>query len=302
MPIVPIVQISGKYIAEFNAERLIHGKVRDFTLRSASHWDGVNKAVAARSAALMDKKNNDFSKRNTANDDYVLIAQALNDHSLKAVDFPQIHKGLREFVLAHLIRDVMGDAHLSFESFQASSSRGIQSASPLNHVTGQSNVGDMFGWSDFSRKHGSLIGEKLALIHSLTSHSKTVHSKSDSSSYRANGNNVSSIYARSISGNSKMGSGGISTGSRENLSGLLCLLISCGALRMSSKGNTSKHHLRVAESDHSVKVFSLNIIGRSGTVSHPFPSRDANGFGTAPIWYQQSMATGPPGNAISLEQ
>jgi hypothetical protein len=297
MPIVPVVQISGKYSAQFDSERLIHGKIREYTLRSAAHWNQVNKVVAHSAAVSQASSNDHQANKVISADDFILVAQSLSASALRAIEFPAIQKGLREFVLAHLIRDAVDDSRVSVHAISSSSSRGITGNNHSDHIVVSQLVGaSKNGLYQLSSKISSSATHVL-LIHGLMA----AHSRSLSSHWEQISRQVNHKNGEAANWGTNHGADGFS--SRDKLSALVCLLISCKALNSSkdSFSGSNRKCFKFLES-YSKIVSSTSIPGRLGTSPHLFALKDSCGFGTAPIWYQQSMATGPPFQVISLHK
>jgi hypothetical protein len=235
-------------------------------------------------------------------DDFILVAQSLSGSALRAIEFPAIQKGLREFVLAHLIRDAVDDSRVSVHAVSSSSNRGIAGNNHSNNVVVSQFIGaSKAGLYQLSPKIFS-SADNVSLIQALMTARTYLGGAQSTSSTNTDqtSDGFSPKIVQAAIGNSTRDVDGLN--SRDRLSALVCLLICCGALNTSKHSITGDNFKRTnfLES-HSKLISSTAISGRLGTSAHPFASKDACGFGTAPIWYQQSMATGPPIQAISLE-
>lgn len=81
---------------------------------------------------------------------------------------------------------------------------------------------------------------------------------------------------------------------RDTVTMLMSYLIVSGSIKLTKNQTCARKmtsSIRIAEKVTSDKVYC------SGHISY----KKESGFGTAPIWYQQSMQNGPPFQAVSLE-
>jgi hypothetical protein len=287
MSIVPVVQSNGKYSAQFDSERLIHGKIREYTLRSAAHWNQVNKIFAHSAAVSQPASNNDQVSKTLSADNFFLIASTLPAGVLSSVGFPQIQKGLREFVIAHMIRDTVYVSQASTQATLRSFNNGASASYQRLRVdvsgpfSGALKTGLQYFFPEISGKTNAGTHSDVEQI-SFPSYAGENHNGSTQQ------NEVTTPQHEFSSG--------------DKLSALVCLLTSYGVFSASKVPLSKNRRKRTSFLDSKSKlVFSQGLSGRLGTPSHPFASKDVCGFGTAPIWYQQSMATGPPTQAISLE-
>jgi len=220
----------GSYKGSFETERFVHGKIREFTLRSASHWSEV-RAIVPDNTARIPNHNASVEHMKEIEDAlmYRVIAESV-DHTLGNAVFTHIPKDLRVYVLAKMIQD--------------------SDMSVLNH--------------DYKEDRASLQA-RLRFRGVLQ---------------RAGFNLDAQVAGLLIAAF-------ISSKQTTMWTALLCGLASSELPSdfIDCKGSQV----------NSVKLQCIPKASSSSRMPlYGVASRMESGFGTAPIWYQQSMATGPP--------
>jgi len=222
----------GSFKGSFETERFLHGKIREFTLRSASHWSEVRAIVPA--ARIPSNASVEHMKEIEDALMYRVIAESV-DHALGNAVFSHIPKDLRVYVLAKMIQD----SDMSIMNHGQKEDRAsLQARLRLREVLKRAG---------FNCKAGSSLQMQVAglLIAAFISNQQTMWTA------------------------------------------LLCGLTSSELPRVSIDYKGS--HV------NSVKLQCIPMDSSSSRMlQYGVASRMEAGFGTAPIWYQQSMATGPP--------
>jgi len=222
----------GSFKASFETERFVHGKIREFTLRSASHWTDVRAVLPDKTAQVKGSTLNvEHIKEIEDSLMYRIIAESMN-HSVGIAVLASVPKALRAYVLAQMIRD----SDMSVMNAESVENRAeLQARLTLRRVL--KRVG-------FSAEACKAFA---AVMYSLT----------DSSAF--------STYTTGQSFSSKCMDQGISIDS-------------------DSKMNAESSKLQRSQRDLSSSIQERYRVAKG----------IEEGFGTAPIWFQQSMANGPP--------
>jgi hypothetical protein len=93
----------GSFQATFETERFVHGKLREFTLRSASHWKDVRAVLPDKTAQVNDSTFNvEHIKEIEDSLMYRIFAESM-DHTVGNAVLASIPKALRAYVLAQMI-------------------------------------------------------------------------------------------------------------------------------------------------------------------------------------------------------
>jgi hypothetical protein len=244
--VVPVAEINNRFESQFNGERMIHGKIREFTLRSAAHWSEVNGVVspfAARSTGTHVPVNSE--KEQAFDLALINYVHNLPSHVLKTFGVDGIQKGLREFVVVHMIRDEMKQEIKHVLAYGENSSKILKSSSGAVSVSRSRDGG-------FAHVQDSSV---------LNMHVFDVQ--------------LGTCFKRDLGGHSNW--------------------FSTWGNRISDNFYSSPLHKPVEKLPYVSKICSsFERDGSLGTLSCSIFLNDRSGFGTAPIWYQQSMATGPP--------
>jgi len=219
----------GSFKGSFETERFVHGKIREFTLRSASHWTEVRAIVPDNTARIPNSSAKEIEDALM----YRVIAESV-DHALGNAVFAHIPKGLRVYVLAKMIQD----SDMSIMNHDKEDRASLQARLRFREVLKRTG---------FNLDAGLLIAAFIS--------------------------------------------------SKQTLwTALLCGLASSElqSVSMDCKRNVPALTHKGSRTD-SVKLEGIELASSSSrTPQYGVASRMEAGFGTAPIWYQQSMATGPP--------
>jgi hypothetical protein len=308
------VRAVGGFESHFHTERMIHGDIRKYVLRSQAHLDKHEKLGAMNlngvrlSEAALDR----------------MIAESLSGKQLKSAGFPAMPKGIREYVIAQLVKRQLAnrknqirqndalkgtDSHIDSRMNHSSNhhtlskdQRGLQNLStmgpeehhsskngrvpPNSSILGSAGQSSSIGY-DFSNGWTVYAVRDSNVLNKYRQHSQsmTVNPGKHSEGLIGNGTNSGKSFV--IMGNqivlSKM------HGSR---SGELLLNSTCAG-DSSDKGSQTAG----GKVTHTSQQFGRKV-SRAFFLATGSPS----GFGTAPIRHQQSMENGPPQMAISLSK
>jgi len=240
---------ANSYQGQFETERFLHGKIREYTLRSIAHSNSSNSSLNEDSSHGPMDLLSDVAL-------YRMMAENVPVNYLKGLDILSVPKGIRYHVVAKLLHDNGAEKMVDISSDMPSSSQMLPSSVPSNRV---------------------LMGSRVPQV---------------------NGN---ALYAASID-ESQTGSSNILNGSNQNAESFkyflafVSLAIAMETMNHSTKSGRKASFLDIGlvnsptgKYDPTNSTLEVNSVSR--TVND---FKKESGFGTAPIRYQQAMATGPP--------
>jgi len=256
---------AGSFNGHFETERFVHGQIREYTLRAASHWTDVrsvlpdNKVHALRSDSTV-VHNEERIKEIPESVQYRAAAETI-EQSIGPVTLPHVPKDLRVCVLAQMLHDL--DVTLNSIEHQAP----VQ----VKYTEDRANLKMRLALRRIAKAAG------LSLI-------------TDSGTVQALNRLISSQAPSSKTLNSAQLDKKIF---QENQSAIivLALLSFLSKTELASKafpycGKSQIQYQKPCQSECFSPDKNMRV--------HGFELSKAEGFGTAPIWYQQAMATGPP--------
>jgi len=266
----------GAFKSHFVTERFIHNDVRKFLLRSSTHWQSVQNEMATLNAARYDnsvEEGSIYSPLPEAVSYRILAEKVSNDTS---VDLGlHIPAGIRENVIAKLLHDAGVQVCVDYSSDLAG-----QSSTTVGHDSAdETRTSDR---SQFGTKiNGTFSGFSKVYEFSNSGHNNHISGHNNSST----GKELHSSFATEID---------------------LSNAFSCYAHEKSSSS-----YIRVAQASSGLcfpsgsEVIKMVLTEAREASLCSFAERvflcTADGFGTSPIWFQQSMATGPPPQSILAE-
>jgi hypothetical protein len=253
-----VANVQSSFKGQFETERFIFGKIRDFTLRSIAHLNSSSNHVAGGNST----HHSDIVQ-------YRMMAENISRAQLKGLDILHIPKGIRDNVIAKLLHD-----------------NGVEFKRPAGVHIGIA--------STTSNVHHSSFGALNTIFAHPTSNN-LVDQTGNSSFYRA-------FDKLHLSLDGSVGEVGEKMAFTPNqLLKCFVAMISLALASSESDRSSSKSHLRIVFAD---LMESQVQAGKYGLASSDADTKGNSrihnetkkecGFGTAPIWYQQSMATGPP--------
>jgi len=276
-----LVQASeGTFHGHFETERFLHGKIREYTLRAAMHWTDVREALpdARIRALLSDQTDNVESIKEISQAlQYKAAAESI-ESSIGAVTLPHVPKDLRVYVLAKILHDLDVPLNANEVSIPAKSNSSEDRAN-LKMRLALRRMAKAAGISLYADA-GTVQAMNL-LLASQVPLSKT----SDS--------NVEGSKSLSSAGSDKK----ILSYSHSAIMVFILSLLSKTRSTSTFSASCIEQDSQVLKHYESASVSAYNIELQQG-----IELSMAEGFGTAPIWYQQSMATGPPTQASRWEQ
>jgi hypothetical protein len=259
---------SGSFSPCFDTERFIFGKIRDYTLRAAAHGDKVA-VVSAVSVHNETHSNEDIHESLQ----YRIAAQVVLNSSRSAMQ--SIPRILQTHVAAQMLHDTHMPVFTSDKTLQDSQRR--------------DEVREEFQLSSTLRSWARTQGIRL--------HHKDVQVLLKSMAAMTSSSAVTSWNPCS----SLDGRGTLSAAEWAQSSFLFAL-----SLLISRAINSAHNNACCSQSNHvkSEEETQTSIQSRAASSSPSLRAsapwlglRKESGFGTSPIWYQQSMATGPPPQA-----
>jgi hypothetical protein len=272
---------SGSFKGQFDTERFVFGKIREFTLRTlATRTQAVSPAAASpHRDAIQDDIHDDLV--------YRVVADALLKHS--TADIEQAPKSLMVHAVAHLLHETnlqhgAGAAHndLSVNSFTAYNDQSS------DHVS-----------RDLLKTR---LAFKLLVAGRMGLNLSTMDSQWMSMGQGLNEQNKATVGHESSTTKHQPSSVPSLNVART---WLLTAIIASGILNSTSHVTSTRALGQlVKQIEQSIHCDgSLQYDGLNNTSSGPWLGlKKEAGFGTAPIWYQQSMATGPPPQASRWEK
>jgi len=278
---VQVHESDGMFQGSFDTERFIHGKIREYVRRAATHWNSNQSADLNRLHGKIDHIQEDSVQGNPSETQLFRAASMNTLHLLQAERMP---KALRSHVAANLLHDLGVEVRVNDSSANVEHNREELVARLRLHCIVRS------------------LGRKLDV-----SQVASILSTIAVSNLHATDGILSSDRAKMIdasSRNIKLDSGMQSFSSKSMLQ-LACFVLVAGMLPFNSYNQTAQFSsgIRAQEIPLQSKIANSDeFSSKCGRHSNHHTIRKEEGFGTAPIWYQQSMATGPPLKAFSLDR
>jgi hypothetical protein len=267
---VPHSETDSKPQSSFDSERFIHAKVHPYLSKFAANLQALKLAQHQSNIAALSPHHNE-------DDDILNLALHVSHRASHLTHLP---KPLRAFVLVHLLRE---SDYVMAPTIRTLDRDELKSRMALKRIL--ISLG-----AQLVQQKNEKDSAKSAARTSLGN--KTKHAT----------NLLQESQGISFSLNDKDGLSNLSLSQRATLS-ILGLLIVSGMIRFSSKHtfNAESRHNWVIASRCTVSVDSARCCDSLGSsVVVGVWKRRSEGFGTAPVWYQQSMETGPPDEAFSL--
>jgi hypothetical protein len=270
-----LAQASGGSLqGSFETERFLHGKIREYTLRSASHWQDVRAVLPDKTAQVKADFNGDQIREVDDALMYRIVAESI-DHVIGSVVLSCIPKSLRAYVLAQMVQD-SDMSIMSCDASQVESRAELQARLNLRRVL--KRVG-------FSMKDGRALNINFAglLVAASFTDAQVPHSVSSStvkqiSSVEAKKALAAVVYSLA----SPAHSGNSGNSSIRDISSK-CM-----------EQSFSLHSYNCSSSNQSKLLRTKSDSSSTTSAQYRVSLTIEEGFATAPIWYQQSMATGPP--------
>jgi hypothetical protein len=273
---------SGSFKGQFDTERFVFGKIREFTLRTL-RTQAVSPAMASPHR---------YSTRDDIHDDlvYRVVADTLLKQSMSDID--QVPKTLMVHAVAHLLHEAnlqgaAAAAHKdlrvnSFTAYNDQSSHHVTRDLLKTRLAFKLLVAGRMGLNLDAQDSQWMM---MSMGQSLNAQQNTMIAGHESSAAKYQPSIVASLnVARTW---------------------LLTALIASGILHSKNDVSSTRAlgHLikQIEQSIHCDGSAQFDVINNTSSGAWLGLKKEA-GFGTAPIWYQQSMATGPPPQGISLEE
>jgi len=272
---------SGSFKGQFDTERFVFGKIREYTLRAAQHWTDVrsvlphNKVQAIRSDSVL-LHTEERMKEMPESMQYRAAAETIEQSYGPAV-LPQVPKDLRVCVLAQMLHDM--DVPLNPVE--------VKVPVQVQLKDDQANLKMRLALRRIAKAAGLSIdnaGTAQALnriVSSPVSSSKALEHSEGHSDVLSSDRLHKKIF-------------------QANRSAIIVLALLSFLSKTASDSYAFKYYGKAVKQIHKhceSECFSTDKNMRL----HGFQLNKAEGFGTAPIWYQQAMATGPPGQASRWE-
>jgi hypothetical protein len=251
--------------ARYDAERFLHGKVREYLLRSAAHSEAVQ--IQQRRAENPAFRNQTFEESVSGPSHYDIARQLngqLSDASLKSLP-----KQLRAFVIAQILKDARFDV-------QGFSDRQSELRS-LSHEQLKSRL--------FLRRVLISLGASI-----------DVSTASSSSKVCSDFNSACHVVQEHSDFAWKVAPAG-NLRAKETVALMVSCLIVSGSIYLSeTHSRSTAFGIRIggSKSDSQKQRLVEKLDSKWTTCSGHSSMKKESGFGTAPIWYQQSMENGPP--------
>jgi hypothetical protein len=250
-------------VKDFQNERTIHGQIRPFTLRSSKHWEAVHSAVSAHQGSLA--RVGAPAHVHDKVREYQTAAKLMNGELYEALHLKQLPAGIRESVMAQLKDNRALHAYNS-----NSSQRSSQYIKPGNAA------------------HGSALARQTTTDMELDIGQRGFQGTKGGHNYSVNSSQGSNLLFL-----------------------VTCFLATSDYVSDVSHGNG--HNSDKNESQHfhdkgfgksskstvDVAEYLIHLKGVSLLLGCRMMER---GYGTAPVWYEQSMENGPPIVVNSLQE
>jgi hypothetical protein len=245
----------------FDAERFIFGKIREYTLRAAAHGDNVGASTAVRNVDHSTDHIHESLR-------YRVAAQAILQRCrVSSTDAPK-------HLLGHVAGLMLRDGHVPI-----CRTENIQGESQSNARVGdESQLSSALKAS--VRAHRFHMSVKLLLKSIAVAAAGAASSSSDHCSISFRKGSDASVTERV-----------------QSCLMFVLAILNSSAMRLphNKARNFQSNHLKIHDfPDQNTKV-QAECASTSAYAAGPWLGlKKEAGFGTAPIWYQQSMANGPP--------
>jgi len=266
----------GAFKRHFATERFIHNDVRKYLLRSSTHWQSVQNEMSSLNAARFDNSRDEGTIYSPLPEavSYRMLAEKVSSDT--SVDLGlHLPAGIRENVIARLLHDAGVQVDVDY-----SSGRSSDRSAAVGYFAGDENR------TSDRRQFAIKIDRDSTGSLKADGFSSSGHYNSVSRYENSNiGKELSSEFATAID----LSNAFSHTVQEKSNSGYIRVLQSRSGLCLPAGTEVSK--MVLAESrEASLCSFAARVFLCT-----------AGGFGTSPIWYQQSMATGPPPKRILAE-
>jgi hypothetical protein len=267
-----IAASSGSFQGQFDSERFVHNQVREYTLRAANHCADIRAVLPDRKAsALRSDSIVHVPEHAIAESLKYRVAAETSDSAIGYMAVPEVPKQIRVYVVAKMLHDLdMPVNQIEVNSpakASVSDDRAIlKMRYALKRIAKAAPVA--LNTADSERVHlfVKLVSSQASLTHGSGQSTSKGVLDSDGVDYKTWSQARSAIVVLTL---------------------MSVLSKTKGISRDSLDCSEEKtRNLKYASMDSSV----AKITGRQGS----FETSKAEGFGTAPIWYQQSMENGPP--------
>jgi len=272
---------SGSFKGQFDTERFVFGKIREIALRTlATRMQAVSPAVAA---------HHSDTTRDDIHDDlvYRVVADTLLKQSLS--DTHEVPKSLMVHAVAHLLHEtnlqVAAAAHKDLSDNSSTVHNDQSSAQVTRDLLKTRLAFKLLVAGRMGLNLDAQDSQWMMMSIGLNGQYNKTTVGHESSSTRYQSSSAPSVnVARTW---------------------LLTALIASGILHFKDDVTATRALgqliKQIEQSIHCDGSAQYDVL--DNTASGPWLSlKKEAGFGTAPIWYQQSMATGPPLQGISLER
>jgi hypothetical protein len=277
-----LIQASaGAFNGHFQTERFVHSQIREYTLRAAQHWADVrsvlpaNKVNAIRSDSVS-MHDEDRMKDIHESIQYRAAAETM-EQSIGLAVLPHVPKDLRVCVLAQMLHEL----DVPLNAVEAKLPVQVQSKDDRANLKMRLALRRIAKAAGLSMISDAATSQALNRIITQASSSKTLEHADGHSDVLSSERLDKKIFQANQSA--------------IIILGLLSFLskTSLESKAFSYCGKSQEQIQKHCESE----CFSTDNNERL----HGFHLSKAEGYGTAPIWYQQAMATGPPGQASRWE-
>jgi hypothetical protein len=294
---------AGSFHGSFETERFIYGKIKEYI--GSSHWNMNQSADLNRFSEKIGHLRAEDSILENASEQMLL--RAASSTTLHLLQDERLPKALRSHVAANLLHDLGAEVRVDDKN---SSSTG-HSREDLVARLHLHCIARGLGWSmnmsqaishisstSASKLHsdGGISSERSAYYKGSSSNSlictaaaSKLHSDGRMSEDRSAMNTVSSSNLK--------GYGNVQSFSSNTMLQLACVVLITELAQFHADKNSSRTFSGMKGQDSSnqaKKISSVQTHSMKGIHASLHISRKEEGYGTAPIWYQQAMATGPP--------
>jgi hypothetical protein len=273
-----IAAASGSFQGHFETERFVHKQVREYTLRAAAHCADVRAVLPDRKASALRSDSvvhTEHIKDIPESLKYRAAAETI-DNSIGSIAVPEVPKQIRVYVLAKMLHDM----DMPLDQFQGNS-------------PAKAKVND--DRSNLKMRYALKRIARSAPVPLNTVDSERVHMLSKLVSSQASVTHGAGQFDSKGLLDSERADYKIWTQTRSAIVVLTLMSLlskTKGVSRDSLNCSEAKtQYLKYGQRDSSV----AKITGRQGC----FETSKEEGFGTAPIWYQQSVENGPPEHSLA---
>jgi len=302
---------AGTFHGSFETERFIHGKIREYV--GNSHWNMNQSADLSKfSEKIGNVRAEDNIHENMSENMLLRVASSTTLHLLQDERLP---KALRSHVAVKLLHDLGAEvrvddkhssstghsredlvARLRFHCIARGLGWNMNMSQAISHISAAA-ASNLHAYGSTSSEGSAYYKISSSNSHMSSAALSNLHSGARMSSERSAMNSVSSSNLK--------GYGNVQSFSSNTMLQLACVVLITELAQLNTEKNSSRTHFGLKAQDASnqaKKTSSVQTHSFNGTHGSQHISRKEEGFGTAPIWYQQSMATGPPIKAFSLEK